>query len=560
MCGVTKLGFYNAVPSGPAARRRCSAWRRWRSPRASRASCSAITRATAWRVPAPPPATEAAWLARLERVAEADVARTTLAHRRAAARNPSALVRRPLFAADRKKSPYVAEPLRRVDLAAPAAGACAFVVTTADRARRPAPRILRLDAGRAPVARAAAVGLARGDRRSTRSRRAAKAMFAGARVRPGDVGVACLNADASPLVPIAVKLYRVRGGAGEPARRAALRGRARRCERRRGSGAPDARRRRIQVRGARVALAAGLAARADVGGAARSTRVTLTRRCGTRGVATSPLDRPDHRPLHDAPVVARGGRAPTSSGSASARSASRHEARRLRTRARDRAAAGVGAARGARRLVRPLRHDAAPRARGHASRCGARSAGCTRSAATSWSSFSGGRDGAAWERGGRASTPTPTRALLPEATRRGHPARDRGDPSAAPGPVVREHARRRPRDRARARAARGGYVLDLWHSGWERRAAGDDRGGCAAAHPRRAGVRLQARSRMRTLDRALLGKGILPLPRDRARARARRLSRLVRGRDHLATTSSAMGYERALGYTRDAFVRLMSRR
>jgi hypothetical protein len=38
---------------------------------------------------------------------------------------------------------------------------------------------------------------------------AAKAMLAGARVRPGDVGVACLNADASPLVPIAVKLFRV---------------------------------------------------------------------------------------------------------------------------------------------------------------------------------------------------------------------------------------------------------------------------------------------------------------------------------------------------------------
>ena len=34
-------------------------------------------------------------------------------------------------------------------------------------------------------------------------------MFGAAHVRPGDVGIACLNADASPLVPIAVKLYRV---------------------------------------------------------------------------------------------------------------------------------------------------------------------------------------------------------------------------------------------------------------------------------------------------------------------------------------------------------------
>jgi hypothetical protein len=158
--------------------------------------------------PAPPPAMEAAWLARLQRVGEADVARTTLAHRRAAARNPSALVRRPLSSADRKESPYVAEPLRRVDLAAPAAGACAFVVSAAARARRPAPRILgSMQVALPSLARQPSDWLAASP--LDQIGRAAKAMFAAARVRPGDVGVACLNADASPLVPIAVKLFRV---------------------------------------------------------------------------------------------------------------------------------------------------------------------------------------------------------------------------------------------------------------------------------------------------------------------------------------------------------------
>jgi 17-hydroxy-3-oxo-4-pregnene-20-carboxyl-CoA lyase len=206
--GIANLGFYNAVPSGPGG-----------APALLRMAAMAITEGLASVVlchhtrdgvarPTPPPAAEAAWLARLQRVSEADVARTTLAHRRAALRNPSALVRRPLTAADRKKSPYVAEPIRRVDLAAPAVGACAFVVTAAERARRPAPRILgSMQVALPSLARHPSDWLAASPLEQIA--RAAKAMFAGARVRPGDVGVACVNADASPLVPIAVKLYRV---------------------------------------------------------------------------------------------------------------------------------------------------------------------------------------------------------------------------------------------------------------------------------------------------------------------------------------------------------------
>jgi acetyl-CoA acetyltransferase len=208
VCGVANLGFYNAVPSGPGG-----------APALLRMAAMAITQGLASVVlchhardgvarPTPPPAAEAAWLARLRRVREADVARTTLAHRRAAARNPNALVRRPLTAADRRKHPYVAEPIRRVDLAAPAAGACAFVVTAAERARRPAPRILgSMQVALPSLGRHSSDWLAASPLEQID--RAAKAMFAAARVRPGDVGVACLSADASPLVPIAVTLYRV---------------------------------------------------------------------------------------------------------------------------------------------------------------------------------------------------------------------------------------------------------------------------------------------------------------------------------------------------------------
>jgi hypothetical protein len=204
----------------------------------------------------PPPAVEAAWLARLRRVTEADVARTTLAHRRVAARNPAALVRRRLTAADRAQSPYVAEPIRAVDLATPAAGACAFVVTSAERARRPAPRILgSMQVALPSLARHPSDWIAASPLEQIG--RAAKAMFAAAHARPGDVGVACLDAAAGPLVPIAVTLYRVptarvnpHGGQLCEAALDGVNDVAEAVRQMRGDAASP-------VRGARVALAAG---------------------------------------------------------------------------------------------------------------------------------------------------------------------------------------------------------------------------------------------------------------------------------------------------------------
>ena len=208
VCGITNLSFYNAVPSGPGG-----------APALLRMAAMAITEGLASVVlchhardgvarPVPPPAVEAAWLARLHRLSEAEIARTTLAHRRASTWNRNALVRRPLVAVSRRSAAYVAEPLRPADLAVPAAGACAFVVTAAERARRPAPRILGSMQMAVPsVTRQPSDWFAASP--LDQIARAAKSMFAAARVRPGDVGVACLNADASALVPIAVKIYRV---------------------------------------------------------------------------------------------------------------------------------------------------------------------------------------------------------------------------------------------------------------------------------------------------------------------------------------------------------------
>ena len=210
--GMRALHFYNAVPLGPGA-----------APALLRMAAMAVSEGLATTVlchhartdAAPSPAVVAAWLGRLHGVTEAEIARVTLAHRRVAARNPKALVRRTLTAADRRRSPYLAEPLRAVDVAVASAGACAFVVTAPGRARRPAPRILGSMQVALPSAmRQPSDWFARAP--LDEIARAARAMFAVARVRPGAVDVACLNADASPLVPLALRLYRVRAARVNP--------------------------------------------------------------------------------------------------------------------------------------------------------------------------------------------------------------------------------------------------------------------------------------------------------------------------------------------------------
>jgi sugar phosphate isomerase/epimerase len=98
-------------------------------------------------------------------------------------------------------------------------------------------------------------------------------------------------------------------------------------------------------------------------------------------------------------------------------------------------------------------------------------------------------------------------------------------------------------------------VLDLWHSGWERGLLDT-----VAADARRRIHAVQISDykavTMRTLDRALLGEGILPL-RAIFRALERNGYRGWYETEIVSDDIDAMGYERALAYTRDAFARLL---
>jgi sugar phosphate isomerase/epimerase len=103
---------------------------------------------------------------------------------------------------------------------------------------------------------------------------------------------------------------------------------------------------------------------------------------------------------------------------------------------------------------------------------------------------------------------------------------------------------------------RGGYVLDVWHSGWEPDLLGTVR---ADAARRIHAVQLSDYKAvtMRTLDRALLGKGILPLP-----AVVRALEdggyRGWYEAEIIGDDIDRMGYDVALRHTKSAFRRLMS--
>jgi len=168
--------------------------------------------------------------------------------------------------------------------------------------------------------------------------------------------------------------------------------------------------------------------------------------------------------------------------------------------------------------------------------------------------ISGGRDGATWEAAARAYRDAYAR-LLPEATAAGirlaieviHPLRQ--DLSFI-------NTLADAREIARAAGRRGGYVLDFFHSGWERRLLETVRAD-AAARIHAVQISDVKRVTLRTMDRALLGKGVLPL-----RALVRALERGgYRGwyeAEIISDDLERMGYERALRQTRAAFARLVS--
>jgi sugar phosphate isomerase/epimerase len=167
--------------------------------------------------------------------------------------------------------------------------------------------------------------------------------------------------------------------------------------------------------------------------------------------------------------------------------------------------------------------------------------------------ISGGRDGAAWEAAARVYRDAYAR-LVPEAAAAGvrlaieviHPLRQ--DLSFI-------NTLADAREIARAAGPRGGYVLDLFHSGWERRLLETIRRDAAR---RIHAVQLSDYKRvtLRTMDRALLGKGILPLP-DIVRALERGGYRGWYEIEIISDDLERIGYEPALRHTRAAFARLL---
>ena len=167
--------------------------------------------------------------------------------------------------------------------------------------------------------------------------------------------------------------------------------------------------------------------------------------------------------------------------------------------------------------------------------------------------ISGGRDGARWETAARVYRDAYAR-LLPEATAAGirlaieviHPLRQ--DLSFL-------NTLADAREIARAAGPRGGYVLDFFHSGWERRLLDTIRTD-AARRIHAVQISDYKRVTLRTMDRALLGKGILPL-RDIVRTLERSGYRGWYEAEIISDDLEAMGYERALRQTRAAFARLL---
>jgi sugar phosphate isomerase/epimerase len=169
--------------------------------------------------------------------------------------------------------------------------------------------------------------------------------------------------------------------------------------------------------------------------------------------------------------------------------------------------------------------------------------------------IAGGRDGATWERAAEVYADAYA-ALVPEAAAAGvalaieviHPLRQ--DLSFI-------NTLADAREIARRAGKGGGYVLDVWHSGWERRLLDTI---AADARRRIHAVQLSDYKAvtMRTLDRALLGEGVLPL-RDVVRTLERGGYRGWYEAEIISDDVDAMGYERALTHTREAFARLLGR-
>jgi len=140
----------------------------------------------------------------------------TVAARRRGARNPRALRRTALTAAEYRRSALVADPLRVADVAPTATGAAAFVVTSVERARS-RHRPVHVAGSMQAVIPSALQQLPEWFRvdRDRAVSSASREMFRRARLRPGDVDVVLVDDATSPLVLLGLEDHGLcRRGAG----------------------------------------------------------------------------------------------------------------------------------------------------------------------------------------------------------------------------------------------------------------------------------------------------------------------------------------------------------
>ncbi len=133
-----------------------------------------------------------------------------VAMRRHAARNPIALRRTPITLDDHAASPFIADPIRRLDCCQENDGACAYLVTTAERARdlrRPTVRVLNAVMGGMPrwPSDPASQNMRTADFATGGQAPLARRLFGEAGVKPDDVDVALLFDNFTPQIVMSLE-------------------------------------------------------------------------------------------------------------------------------------------------------------------------------------------------------------------------------------------------------------------------------------------------------------------------------------------------------------------
>ncbi|HUI27752.1 MAG TPA: lipid-transfer protein [Candidatus Kryptonia bacterium] len=132
-----------------------------------------------------------------------------VAQRAHAARNPNAVMREPITLADHQRSRWIAEPLRLLDCCLETDGACAVVVTAAERARDTRQRPAYILAG---AQAEGPIHIQMADyfqhwREETAGRAVAKQLYAMAGVAPADIDAAMFYDHFSPAVLTSLEDY-----------------------------------------------------------------------------------------------------------------------------------------------------------------------------------------------------------------------------------------------------------------------------------------------------------------------------------------------------------------